>query len=73
MRRSRNVVGVLATVGMAGLMAVSACKSSDQSQAPGETRPGLSQPAPQGNPQGSMPAAPERSTGDTGAPKGGGY
>ena len=67
MRRSRNVVGVLAIVGMAGLMAVSACKSSDQSQAPGESRPGLSQPAPQGN----MPAAPERNTGETGGPKGG--
>ena len=68
MRRSRNLVGVLATVGLAGVMAVSACKSSDQSpQAPGERTPGLSQPAPQGN----MPASPERSTGDTGAPKSG--
>ena len=68
MRRSRNLVGVLATVGLAGLMAVSACKSSDQSpQAPDETRPDLSQPPPQGN----MPASPERSTGDTGAPKSG--
>ena len=68
MRRSRNrsLVGILATVGMAGLMAVSACKS-DQSQAPGESRPGLSQPAPQGN----MPSAPERSTSDTGGSKGG--
>jgi hypothetical protein len=68
MRRSRNLAGVLATVGIAGLMAVSACKSPDQSpQAPGETGPGLSQPLPQGN----MPASPERKTGDTGAPKGG--
>jgi hypothetical protein len=71
MRRSRNLVGVLATVGMAGLVAISACKSSDQSQqapqAPGESRPGLSQPAPQGN----MPVAPERSSGDTGGSKGG--
>jgi hypothetical protein len=68
MRRSSNLVGVLATVGLAGVMAVSACKSSDQSpQAPGERTPGLSQPAPQGN----MPATPERSTGDTGAPKSG--
>jgi hypothetical protein len=68
MRRTRNLVSVSATVGLAGLMAVSACKSSDQSQqAPVETRSGLSQPTPQGN----MPASPERSTGDTGAPKGG--
>jgi hypothetical protein len=68
MRRSRNLVGVWATVGLAALMAVSACKSSDQSpQAPGERTPGLSQPAPQGNVQ----ASPERSTGDTGAPKSG--
>ena len=68
MRHSRNLVGALAAVGMVGLMAVSACKSSDESQqAPGESRPGLSQPAPQGN----MPPAPERSTGDTGGSKGG--
>ncbi|HSD10243.1 MAG TPA: hypothetical protein VLF14_04615 [Candidatus Binatia bacterium] len=68
MRHSRNLVSVLAAVGVAGLMAVSACKSSDESQlVPGESRPGLTQPAPQGN----MPVAPERSTGDTGGPKGG--
>ena len=66
MRRSSNLVRVLATVGLTGFMAISACKSSDQSsQAPGEKTPGLSRPAPQGN----MPTSPERSTGDTGAPK----
>jgi hypothetical protein len=68
MRRSSNLVGVLATVGLTGVMAISACKSSDQSpQSPGEKTPALSRPAPQG----SMPASPERSTGDTGAPKSG--
>jgi hypothetical protein len=68
MRRSRNLVAVLATIGVAGLVSVSACKSSDESQqAPGESKPGLTQPAPQGN----MPVAPERSSGDTGGSKGG--
>jgi hypothetical protein len=68
MRRSSNLVGVLATVGLMGVMAISACKSSDQSpQASGEKTPSLSRPAPQGN----VPASPERSTGDTGAPKSG--
>ena len=39
MRRSSNLVGVLATVGLMGVMAISACKSSDQSpQASGERR-----------------------------------
>jgi len=68
MRRSSNWVGVLATVGLTAVMAISACKSSDQSpQAPVEKTPGLSRPAPQSN----MPASPERSTGETGAPKSG--
>jgi hypothetical protein len=68
MRQSSKLVGALATVGLASVLVVSACKSSDQSpEAPGEKTPALSRPAPQG----SMPASPERNTGDTAAPKSG--
>jgi len=62
MHRFRKSMGMLAAVAMVALAAMSACKSSDEAQAPGETRPGLSQPPPQGN----APAAPAGSSSDTG-------
>jgi hypothetical protein len=64
MHRFRKSMGMLEAVAVVALAAMSACNRSDQSQAPGETRPGLSQPPPQGNAP-AAPAAP-RSSSDTG-------
>jgi len=63
MRRSRNWVSLLAAIGMAGLVTLAACKSSDESpQAPGETRPNLSEPPAHGGGSSSLP----QSGGDAG-------
>jgi hypothetical protein len=62
----RRLIGTFAAVAMVALATLSACKSSsDQSQTPGETKPGMAQPP---APQGNVPAAPaQQGSSDTGS------